>query len=95
MTPLIGIQNLAEIAPLAPQQAAGGTAAANGFEQVLAQVNQTLHKADTAAVQFASGKGDLTDAVLAATQADTNFGLLMAVRNRALNAYQQIMSMNV
>ncbi|HTY53847.1 MAG TPA: flagellar hook-basal body complex protein FliE [Candidatus Binataceae bacterium] len=87
----IGLPNLAPITP----QPAGGASTTNGFNQVFDQVNNILERADQMASGYAQGKVGLTDAVLAAEHADTTFGVAMAVRNRALSAYQEIMSMSV
>jgi len=87
----IGLPNLAPITPQDPN-ATGG---ANGFSKVFEQVNDILERADQMAAGYAQGKVGLTDAVLAAEHADTTFGVAMAVRNRALSAYQEIMSMSV
>jgi flagellar hook-basal body complex protein FliE len=40
-------------------------------------------------------KVGLTDAVLASEKADTAFSLTMAIRNKALSAYQEIMNLSV
>lgn len=54
-----------------------------------------LNRADQMAAGYAQGKVGLTDAVLASSQADTEFSTLIAVRNRALSAYQEIMNLQV
>jgi len=87
----IGLSSLAPITP----QATDGAAATSGFSKVFDQVNTILERADQLASGYAQGKVGLTDAVLAAEHADTTFGVAMAVRNRALSAYQEIMSMSV
>ena len=87
----IGISNLAPITP----QPDSGAAAASGFNKVFEQVNTILERADQMAAGYAEGKVGLTEAVLAAEHADTTFGVAMAVRNRALTAYQEIISMSV
>jgi flagellar hook-basal body complex protein FliE len=93
MNPIIAAQGLAELAPIRPEAAA--PAAHGGFGQVLEQVNNILTQADQMAAGYAQGKVGLTDAVLASSQADTEFSTLMAVRNRALAAYQEIMNLQV
>jgi flagellar hook-basal body complex protein FliE len=93
MNPIIAAQGLAELAPIRPEAAA--PAAPGGFGQVLEQVNNILTQADQMAAGYAQGKVGLTDAVLASSQADTEFSTLMAVRNRALAAYQEIMNLQV
>ncbi|HZP45475.1 MAG TPA: flagellar hook-basal body complex protein FliE [Candidatus Binataceae bacterium] len=84
-------QELAEPLPLkAPTPSAGG-----GFASLLHEVNDILERADQLAAGFAAGKVGLTDAVLASEKADTTFQLVMAVRNRALAAYQEIASLQL
>ena len=89
--PSIGIQDLAPITP----QPAPGTPAASGFAQIVEQVSDTLKQADQMAAGYAQGKVGLTDAVLASEKADTTFQVTMAIRNRALSAYQEIMNLQV
>jgi flagellar hook-basal body complex protein FliE len=93
MNPVIAAQGLAELAPASPAPVAGATP--GGFSQVLDQVNSLLQQADQMAANYAQGKVGLTEAVLASSSADTAFGALMAVRNRALAAYQEIMNLQV
>ena len=54
-----------------------------------------LESADKMAAGYAQGKVGLTDAVLASQKADTTFSLTMAIRNKALAAYQEIMNLPV
>lgn len=89
--PSVGIQDLAPIKP----QTSGTTAPASGFAQVVEQVSDTLKQADQMAAGYAQGKVGLTDAVLASEKADTTFQVTMAIRNRALSAYQEIMNLQV
>jgi flagellar hook-basal body complex protein FliE len=67
----------------------------SGFSELLGKVNEMIANADTAAADYAQGKVGLTEAVLAAEKADTTFQVLIAVRNRALAAYQEIMNLQV
>ena len=67
----------------------------SGFTQVLNQANQMLANADSAAAGYAQGKVGLTEAVLTSEKADITFQILIAVRNRALAAYQEIMNLQV
>lgn len=93
MIPLIASQGLADLAPIQP--ATSGAAPAGGFGQMLDQVNQLLQQADQTAAAYAQGKAGLTEAVLASSAADTTFAALMAVRNRALAAYQEIANLQI
>jgi len=89
--PSIGIQDLAPITP----QSTNSAPTINGFEQVVEQVSDSLKQADQMAAGYAQGKVGLTDAVLASEKADTAFQVTMAIRNRALSAYQEIMNLQV
>jgi flagellar hook-basal body complex protein FliE len=89
--PSTGIQDLAPIKP----QSSGNSAPASGFAQIVEQVSDTLKQADQMAAGYAQGKVGLTDAVLASEKADTTFQVTMAIRNRALSAYQEIMNLQV
>jgi flagellar hook-basal body complex protein FliE len=93
MSAIFSTQGLPEVVPLKPEPAAGANQ--SGFSEILAQANETLAHADSAAAQFAQGKVGMTEAVLASERADTTFQVLMAVRNRALAAYQEIMNLQV
>jgi flagellar hook-basal body complex protein FliE len=92
MSTIIAAQGLAELAPV--REAATPTPP-DGFAQVLEQVNDLLTRADQLASGYAQGKVGLTTAVLASSEADTEFQALMAIRNRALSAYQEIMNLQV
>lgn len=93
MIPVIAPQGLPDLAPISPAEA--GAPNQSGFGQVIDQVNGILEKADQMAAGYAQGKVGLTDAVLASEKADTTFQVVMAVRNRALAAYQEIMNLQV
>lgn len=93
MSTIIATQGLPDLAPI---RAEAPTASNNnGFGQLLEHVSDLLARADQLASGYAKGQVGLTDAVLASTKADTEFQTLMAVRNRALSAYQEIMSLQV
>ena len=93
MTPLLPTQVIPDLAPASA--AAPGAPAQGGFERVLEQVDTTLKQADAMAAGYAEGKVGLTQAVLASEQADTTFQFVIALRDRALSAYQQLMNLQV
>jgi flagellar hook-basal body complex protein FliE len=95
MSTVIPTQSLPDLAPVIPQQPAASPGETGGFEGLLQEVNGVLEKADQLAAGYAQGKVGLTDAVLASNQADIAFQFVLGVRNRALNAYQQIMNLQV
>jgi flagellar hook-basal body complex protein FliE len=60
------------------------------------QVDQFQKSADTASTDFATGKSrNLHEAVLAMEMADTSLRMLVTVRNKAIEAYQEIMKMPI
>lgn len=62
----------------------------------LAEVNEMQKRADSMAMDLASGKNDnLHETMLATTQAELTFNLMVQLRNRALEAYQEVMRMPV
>jgi flagellar hook-basal body complex protein FliE len=80
---------------------AGATAGLDGgFGDVLADavnsVAEKQNKADNLAVQAATGElRDVQDYVIAATEAQVATELAVNIRNRAVEAFQQIMQMAI
>lgn len=75
-------------------------AAKGGFASVLKQslteVNQMQQKADAAITALASGeKVSLHETMIAMEQADVSFRMMMQVRNKIVEAYQEILRMQV
>ncbi|MEV6923086.1 flagellar hook-basal body complex protein FliE [Dactylosporangium sp. NPDC051485] len=101
----MSIDAIAPIASVAPMSAAlgspdRGVQAGSGanFGSMLAQGLQKLqdaqNTADDLAVQAATGKlTDVHDYIIAATEANLATSLTVAVRNRALDAFNEIMRM--
>ncbi|HTR23712.1 MAG TPA: flagellar hook-basal body complex protein FliE [Terriglobales bacterium] len=87
----------AEIAP----PAAPSTARAGGGDSFLSTLQQSMDAiegaqgdAQTQVAQLLSGKGaDLHSAMIAVEKADLSFQLMMQVRNKIVQAYQQISNM--
>jgi flagellar hook-basal body complex protein FliE len=58
-------------------------------------VEGQLEEADQMAENFAVGKGEsLHGTIIAAEKADLSFRFLLQIRNKLLEAYQEIMRMN-
>jgi flagellar hook-basal body complex protein FliE len=107
MTPLSaipsvpGIGSTELVAPAGP--AAGGTGAASGtggFAQLLSQklggVVDLQNEADAASQAVATGKSsDLAGATVAVEKASIAIDVVSSIRNKAVDAYQDIMRMQV
>ena len=86
--------------PEAPAKSGDAAQGAGGFASVLKQslteVNQMQQKADAAVTALASGeKVSLHETMIAMEQADVSFRLMMQVRNKIVEAYQEILRMQV
>lgn len=66
------------------------------LKQKIDQVDELQKKADTEMVSFATGKTkNIHEAVLAMEMADTSLRMAVTVRNKVIEAYQEIMRMPV
>jgi len=84
-------------APLGPQgQAAGGD---DSFTAVLGRAMDnavsTSLKADQTSLAAAAGKANVTDVVTALTNAEVTLQAVVAVRDKVVSAYQEIMRMPI
>ena len=74
----------------------GGSSFAQELEKGLKDVNNSQVNADRMAMELTSGKtGNIHETMLASTQAELSFNLMVQVRNKALEAYNEIMRMPV
>ena len=72
----------------------------DSFEEILKksldEVNKLQNKADQSIEAIASGKMEnIQDAVMAIEKADVSLKLLTEIRNKAIEAYKEIMRMQV
>jgi flagellar hook-basal body complex protein FliE len=85
---------------LAAPVTGGKTEPGPSFTDLLTQgvkdVDQSSKAADKAGTELATGRTDnLHETMLAATQAELSFNLMVQLRNKALEAYSEIMRMPV
>jgi len=78
----------------------GAEKASEGFSEFLSrsinEVNEMLGAADKSARDLATGKAEnLHDAMITMEKAETAFKLLVQVRNKVIDAYQEVMRMQV
>jgi flagellar hook-basal body complex protein FliE len=97
-----GVGGVGGFQPLAPpalsQPAGSATKGAGGtsFQSGLDAVTKSLSAADNASAQVATGTAtDLHQVTVAATKAQLGVSLTVAMRNKAVEAYQEIMRMSV
>lgn len=66
------------------------------FNQVLNSLNESQTNTDSMVTQLASGKDvDVAEVMIAATENDVNFRVAMAIRDKLVDAYREVMRMNV
>ncbi len=66
------------------------------LKEAVTDVNKLQVDADQKATDLANGKDtNIHETMLAASQAELSFNLMVQVRNKALEAYQEIMKMPV
>ncbi len=74
--------------------AAGGTPFSGVLQGLVAGTAASSKKAEQAVIGLLSGSGvDVHEAMIATQKADVSFELALQVRNKAVGAYQQMMSM--
>ncbi len=68
---------------------------AKTMAEALARIDQSQVAAEQQAKGVAAGEGNLVEAMLALSRADLSLRFAVAVRNKALEAYQEIMRLQV
>ena len=98
----MAIQAVSAMSPIsiAETRSARSGDSAGSFEQSLGKAIQGLSdvqsKADTMAANLAAGKNvSLVDAVMSMQQTSLQFNLAMQVRDRVIEAYQEVMRTQV
>lgn len=80
--------------PAAPAQPAGDTPFAGLLSDAVGEVSHLEDQAGAAVTGLMTGSGvDVHTAMIATEKASMAFELTLAVRNKAVQAYQQVMSM--
>ncbi|MCH8327572.1 MAG: flagellar hook-basal body complex protein FliE [Candidatus Marinimicrobia bacterium] len=75
---------------------AGGPSFADSMKELFYSVNDKAKVADTKVTQVITGENDdLHNAMIALEEANISFQLMLEVRNKMLEAYQEINRMNI
>lgn len=90
------LHNEISSAPSLSTSAVPGASFADTLGQAVQQVNQLQKDADKAITNLATGKTDnIADVMVQTEQADIALKLMMQVRNKIIDAYQEVMKMQV
>jgi flagellar hook-basal body complex protein FliE len=99
VSPLTGAGAYANIAKLAtglgkPNEAAGGNFG-DLLKQAINSVNETGQKSDNQAKALAAGKGNMVEVVTAVAETEVAIDAVVAVRDRVIQAYEEILKMPI
>jgi flagellar hook-basal body complex protein FliE len=83
------------LVPDAPPASRSTAAQPNAFEKILDDLGAVLGKAENAEDSFAAGAGDLQTAVYERARADVALSVATAAAQRAAQALQSILNMQV
>lgn len=86
--------NFAAAAAHGPEAAASASFGSM-VENMVSGAAESLRAAEIASAQHVAGKGDLIDVVTAIGAAETALETVVAVRDRMVSAYQEIMRMQI
>lgn len=78
-----------------PANGAGGVSFADLIKTNVEQSVDTMRAGEEMSAQAVTGKADLTDVVQAITSAELQLQSVVAIRDRMISAYQEIMRMPV
>ena len=97
------LNSIRDISPVAPVAPVGGSAAAaktSGFQEMLQKAIERVESsrvtANEAVEKFVSGEDqDLHTTMLANQKASLDFDLILQVRNKVIQGYQEVMRMQL
>ncbi len=75
--------------------ASDGSGFGSTLQRALDGVVQTGHEADAKAAEGMSGEGNITDVVMAVSQAQLALQSTVAIRDKVVQAYQDVMKMSI
>ena len=106
MDPLLNMPKLAPLSPVSGSSKSGQGSGAPGAEgdlgfsdllkQALQEVNQASSQSEDEARNLMTGESaDMHTAMLAVQKADLSFQMMMAVRSKLIDAYREVMRMQM
>jgi flagellar hook-basal body complex protein FliE len=79
----------------APTAGAGATGSGLSFGDLIGNVESADHDANAAVGRMLDGSGDVHEAMIALQRADVMLQLTVQIRNKLVNAYQDVMRMPI
>ena len=88
------VSGVSQAAALGPVQS-GSASFSDALASAVKSATETLHAGEAASAQGAAGKGDIVQVVNAVTAAELTLQTVVAIRDRVISAYQDIMKMPI
>ena len=95
ISPLGGPSPIAPAALPGSKSPSGASGFASSLERLVDAVDQSAGTANKAVESMMNGTGDVHEAMIALQRAETTFQLTVQMRNKLVQAYQEIMRMPV
>lgn len=94
--PSTAINNLPEVRPAQNSQGSVINKAGKTFGQILTSLNESQQSSDNLLQQLAMGENvDLHNVMIGLEENDVNFRVALAIRDRFVDAYREVMRMQV
>ena len=99
ITPISSLSNVNQVSGITPTSksvSSGVDEIGNSFEKILSGLNDSQNSSDNLVNSLATGGNvDLHDVMIGIEENNVNFQVAMSIRDKLVNAYQEIMRMNV
>jgi flagellar hook-basal body complex protein FliE len=95
LDPIVPVTSTASIAVTSPASANTGAGFSDALSHLVDAVDATTDAANSAVDKMLAGTGDVHDAMIALQRSELTMELTVQVRNKLVQAYQEIMRMPV
>jgi flagellar hook-basal body complex protein FliE len=96
LNPLSPLKPLADLGQTGSESAAEGPVFSDILKQALQEVDAAQHSAEQEVRNLMTGEStDMHTAILAVQKADVSFQMMMAVRGKLIDAYREVMRMQM
>ncbi len=90
-----GLQGISTSKPLGESKEAGGADFKDVLLKNIEKVNSLQQEAATATEDYFSGDGNVSEVMMATKKAEVAFQMLLQVRNKMVDAYEEIKQLRV
>src|SRR5262249_34838369 len=87
--------DITRAAPIPGAEQKSGASFASVLKEAIGAVSEMGHKSDTQARALVNGKGNMVDVVTAVAETEVAIDAVVAVRDKVIAAYEEIMKMPI